>query len=328
MRFRTESGTVVHVLPGKQPGAFVIMSGTHGVEGYGSEIVQDAIKDAFNPELSPTVFLVRKVNAWAYDHKERFTEDGRDLNRAGDPNPPPNKYYPMVKKAVNKRHGSVEALEAALTLGAMRHPILFAKASIQAGGPVKGITEAIMSGQSQDDTGFEFRGTTVARELVQLGTLLHTHVPSRGPLIVWDLHTGVGEPGTGDILICDTDEERHLLTNALPPGGESAQRIRQGGKGVYRVYGSAMGAIYRMIKGSPPARPDIVVTQEFATRPEKEVLLALVNKHAGDKDVDLKPMFYLEDTEWKRQVHDRGLQLYNDFLAYLRRPRRPRDLKF
>ena len=177
-----------------------------------------------------------------------------------------------------------------------------------------------MSGQKQDDKGFEYRGKGVAPELMQLGTLLKRYVPSTGPLIVWDVHTAVGKPGTGDMLICDTDKQRELLLAALPRGGDSARRIRQGGKGVYGVRGSAMGGIYRLIKGIPdyeePTSPDVVVTQEFATVPEKKTLWALVNKHAGDNTVDLKPYFYIDDKAWLSKVRMRGLLLYRDFLQY------------
>ena len=66
----TEYGTEVTVHEGNLPGLMVIMSGTHGVEGHGSELVQDEIEKNFIPDSAPALFVVRKVNAWGYENNE------------------------------------------------------------------------------------------------------------------------------------------------------------------------------------------------------------------------------------------------------------------
>lgn len=58
----TSFGTKVTVHEGILPGLMVIMSGTHGVEGHGSELVQDVIETNFQQDKgsgSPTLFVVR-----------------------------------------------------------------------------------------------------------------------------------------------------------------------------------------------------------------------------------------------------------------------------
>ena len=62
----------------------VIVSGTHGIEGYvGSAVQQMLMNEFFQPEMySKTgVLLVHGLNAWGFKHQRRFTENNVDLNR-------------------------------------------------------------------------------------------------------------------------------------------------------------------------------------------------------------------------------------------------------
>jgi hypothetical protein len=74
----------VAVIPGRKDGAFVHMSGTHGVEGFAGSAIQSAIlADARNltSKSGPTVVLVHAVNPYGFS-QVRLDQDEVDLATA------------------------------------------------------------------------------------------------------------------------------------------------------------------------------------------------------------------------------------------------------
>jgi hypothetical protein len=189
----------------------VVISGTHGVEGFaGSGPQVDLLRGLPAGALPPAtaVLLMHAVNPHGFAWWRRVTEDNVDLNRnwVDYAQPlPVNPGYDELREHYNPRAldaGTLARHEAAIEAYRARH-----------GAHAERVARS--SGQYVDPHGIFFGGTAPTWSRRTSEAILEAHLGRACTVAVVDLHTGLGPYGYGE-PICN-----HA------PGGERVQRARR-----------------------------------------------------------------------------------------------------
>ena len=181
--------------------AVVIISGTHGIEGYCGSAIQSAWLDA-GPSLPAdcSVILVHALNPYGMAWWSRADQDNIDLNRNFLPFPArvANSGYRQLHSTVCPDNWSEQ------TRGAIK--AILAKFEAEHG--KQALTDALIASQSDFPDGMNYCGTRASwsRGVLQACLeRLHEEQPSYVALI--DLHTGVAPVGEVALLHFPTDED-------------------------------------------------------------------------------------------------------------------------
>jgi hypothetical protein len=288
----------------------LIISGTHGVEGFaGSAIQIAALRHAHAVGLpdDTALLLIHALNPYGFSWYRRVDEHNVDVNRnlvdlasANADNPEyellhvllcPEKWDDMAQRRgaqalqdYQARHGRA-ALENALARGQHRH---------------------------QD--GLFFRGRSPSWSIQLLRSVFSALSGSAQRVTLLDVHTGLGTYG-GCQLICGIDEASPRVAAVRCWLGDAALFF-----GPTSGFAQMPGAID---SGSEAALPGVEVTPvtvEFGTLPALEVLQALradnwlhgacIRPNPDDPiKRDMRRAFYPDDADWRELVLLRGRQV-------------------
>jgi hypothetical protein len=186
--------------------ALVVVSGTHGVEGFaGSGCQVGFLADRLHEALpaSACALLVHALNPYGFAWLRRVNEDGVDLNRNfvdfSRPRPSSTAYEPLHDSLVpidwqgDGRRQADAALQAMMTREGLRR-----------------FQEALTVGQYTRPTGLFYGGTARTWSARTLADILAQRLPAAiRRVAVLDLHTGLGPPAYGEpILIAHGTAER------------------------------------------------------------------------------------------------------------------------
>lgn len=170
---------------------FVVVSGTHGVEGYyGSQCQIDWL--AMNPARSlpadTAVVIVHLINPWGTAHLRRVNEDNMDLNRNfvdfSQPLPVNAGYEDLHDIYLsNDLHGAARAAA---------DDVMDKYAQESGWSEVKKIVEA---GQYVHPDGIFFGGQEESWSNRTLLKIISAHLSHANAIISFDLHTGAGAYG-------------------------------------------------------------------------------------------------------------------------------------
>lgn len=182
----------------------VIISGTHGIEGYtGSAVQQMLMNEFFAPGMftNTGVLLVHGLNAWGFKHQRRFTENNVDLNR---------NFNTDAALFETKNDGFV-ALYDMLTpkgevnMNSLQNRFFMLKAVKQiAQKGMPALLQAFAQGQYQFPEGIYFGGQDFEQQKQIMTDVLSEIAAPYHMLLNLDLHTGFGERG-----------ELHLFPNPV-----------------------------------------------------------------------------------------------------------------
>jgi len=188
---------VAEIGPADAEGAIIILSGTHGIEGYAGAGCQRALmksSDFLNVTKSISVTLVHAVNPNGFAHFHRVNESNVDLNRNAidfSDAPPTNSKYEDVMRPLfdlvrgEPDYGRVkEQFRARCAEGGLRHML-----------------EALQPGQYSDHKGIFYGGAKPEWSTVQMREIFKREFSGKKKVVVIDLHTGLGEPGVGEIIL-------------------------------------------------------------------------------------------------------------------------------
>jgi len=297
--------------------ALILVSGTHGAEGFAGSAIQCAWLAAANEggqlDKLPdnlAVLLVHGLNAFGFAHGRRVNENNVDLNRnfidheAGHPY---NEGYAQIG----------EAMAATALDGPVRARADAALVRLRAEMGQLNVMRAI-GGQYDAAEGMFYGG----RVPVWSNRALREHLPEFLPNVKLaayvDIHTGLGPSGYGSPM-CYHHKGTEAYDLARSWWGKdmtaAASKINHGKSGH-----GAMEAL-------APAQV-VCLTLEFGTLPFIEVLAALRDEHAlwwHGKERDgsairkaFRAAFCRDDPEWQDKVVERGLQIAADTIAGLR----------
>lgn len=177
--------------PDNAKAGFLVVSGTHGPEGFVGSAAQLALLDELAVRAGTQdirLVLVHAVNPWGFSHVIRTTENHVDLNRNfidWAKGPVPNARYeelhPLLCPSDFSKAGQLQADEAR-------------KAWIEKNGQ-DAYFDTMAKGQYTRHDGVHYGGTAPEWSNRTLQTIVERHLARVERLAVIDWHTGLGEHG-------------------------------------------------------------------------------------------------------------------------------------
>lgn len=196
----------------------LVMSGTHGVEGYcGSAVQTNWLTHCSDTRPDDTrVVMIHALNPFGFAWVRRVNEDNVDLNRNfvdwNQPVPHNDDYDELAEILVPKRW---DAETRAATLTALGE-------HLQRLGPVE-LQRAVSRGQYRHPEGLFYGGDGPTWSNHWLTTWLTSELTACSRLILIDVHTGLGPWGHGEYIIHHpADHPAAMRANALWPHVRSA----------------------------------------------------------------------------------------------------------
>jgi hypothetical protein len=299
--------------------ALLLISGTHGVEGYfGSGIETGLLREglAGRAPKGAKIVVLHALNPYGFSWDRRVNEDNADVNRnfVDHAQPPENPAYESLADAIAPKDISPEALKTA-------------NAKLRAYADAHGafaLQEAISRGQYRHKDGLYFGGAAESWSAKMLKDVIGEELAQVKKLVVIDFHTGLGEHGAGE-----------MITEDLP------------GSAPYRRQKSIWGARVKSSEGGESVSAPLVGTidkafaqwlkrieltfaaLEVGTRPTREVFNALrkdnwLHCFAGKRKADAESIrletraaFYPDTSDWKRMVWSHANEVVTQALAAL-----------
>jgi hypothetical protein len=246
--------------------AMVVISGTHGVEGFCGSACQTAwlASQYQHRHLEETaVYFIHGLNPYGFAWNRRVTPENVDLNRNFldfKANLPINPGYANLERLLNPTELDINELESL-------PPELISR--LQTAEAVAAFKAAVGQGQYDCPSGIIFGG----REPTQCNWMLRQFVASLPPTIrvgvVLDFHTGLGPPGALEILSEEMGPKFAALSRWF--AGRKVTTLGDEASLGYRIEGS----VYRAFTSPNSSTPWHCAALEFGTQPLPLVLAAL-----------------------------------------------------
>ena len=284
--------------------AVLLISGTHGVEGYFGSGVQTGLLRGGLAKRVPKgakLVLLHALNPFGFSWNRRVNEHNADINRnfVDHAHPPQNEAYDALADAIAPKEISPDAMKKAnakLIGYAERH------------GPFA-LQEAISRGQYHHPDGLYFGGAQESWSAAMLKDVFREELRDTQELVVVDFHTGLGETGASE-----------MITEDLPgsPAYERAKKMwgdlvhsSEAGESVSApLCGTIDSAVGLWMKG----RALTFAALEVGTQSLRDVFDALrhdnwLHAHSRLDHKDAKSIkkkirdaFYPDTDDWKRKV--------------------------
>lgn len=306
----------------KARAVLVLVSGTHGIEGYcGSGAQIDWLRRGEAARLGPdqAVLLVHGINPYGFSWGRRVTHENVDLNRnfVDFSRPlPPNPEYALLADAAKPLDWSEESQAAA------RKALLdYARAN-----GFKAMAQVISGGQYTHPDGLFFGGAAPTWSRLTLEAIFQDHLSDASDVGIIDYHTGLGPEGYAEQIISAAHgtEEYH---RAVLWHGLAAASQTSGDSVSARLAGDWLDAAPHLL---PQARVTGIAL-EYGTVESNQVLDALradnwLHAH-GDPASELgrrikqqiRDAFYVDTDIWRGMVLGQSLIATRQSIAGLAR---------
>jgi hypothetical protein len=290
--------------------ALVIISGTHGVEGFAGSGIQTGLllEGVFRQLcLDNKVIIIHALNPYGFAEKRRFNEDNVDLNRNfidHTSSGPINYDYDQLATAIAPRSFSrVTELSAQLKIRWYR--LCHGRSRLQ---------HAVTHGQYSHPQGLFYGGHFEVWSNQLLRSLTKKHLTNCSRVTVVDLHTGLGSYGKGEVVV-DAAEDDPVFGRSVSTWG--VERVKSTISGA-SVSSLLVGTINQAFVDMLPTSEVTAVGLEFGTLPTMTVFNALRaenwlhhhgdlgSRHADEIKEALLRAFYPDNDAWKERVMEQG----------------------
>ena len=288
----------------------LIISGTHGIEGFAGSALQIAclqgLQTAYVPD-DTAVILVHALNPYGFAWYRRVDNENVDVNRnfiEHDAQHPENPDYealhtllcPEVWNETTRRRGEQALIDYQARCGRTAAETVLAR------------------GQYRHANGLFFGGREPSWSSRLLRSVFAGLTKSAERMTLLDIHTGLGPYGACQ-LICGVDRAG-LRAAAIHRWLGNGATFFGPGTGFERLPGAIDSASEQML----PDTELTPITVEFGTLPALEVLQALradnwLHSTSSRPDLncaikqDMRRAFYPEDADWRELVLVRGRQV-------------------
>jgi hypothetical protein len=291
--------------------ALLLISGTHGVEGYfGSGAQTGLLREGLTRRMPKGVKLVllHALNAFGFAWDRRVNEDNADINRnfVDHKRPPTNPAYDLIADAISPAdisRDSMKAANAKLRDYADRHGAF-------------ALQEAVSAGQYVHPKGIYFGGRREAWSAAMLKDVFREELAGVEQFVVVDFHTGLGESGAAEMISEDLPGSP-AYKRAKQMWGERVRSSEAGESLSPPLHGTIDKAVLQWTKGKELT----FAALEVGTAPVRDVFDALrrdnwlhLNAKPGHRDWraikrQIRDAFYPDTAEWKRKVWDHAAQV-------------------
>jgi hypothetical protein len=301
----------------------VLISGTHGIEGFcGSGAEINWMRSGGPAALPPGTgaLLVHAINPYGFAWIRRVNEDNVDLNRNfvdhGKPYPANDGYRALADalKPTTWDKASLDAAQQVIDVFTQKNGAF-------------GLQQAVSGGQYSHPDGMFFGGHAPVWSNRTIREIIRSELGRARRIGVIDFHTGLGPFGHGE-LIC--------VSPAGTPGYDRTMRW-YGDQVTSPEQGTSTSAIVVgvMVDAFPQEAPDADVTSvalEYGTYPVLEVLQAvrqdnwlhqhgdLASAQGKDMKAYIRERFYPAGEKWAEMVRARASEVIGMALKGLQAP--------
>ncbi len=294
------------------PARLLVISGTHGVEGFAGSACQEGwlaegSAGAWPDELAAVV--VHAINPYGFAWIRRVNEDNVDLNRncVDFTRPPPaNPGYDTLADALVPERwddATQEATAAVLLEFAAAHGF-------------EGLQAAVSVGQYRHPAGIFYGGDRAVWSQRTLGAIVREHLAGAERVGVLDLHTGLGPFGHGEVMASHPDG-LGVARLAAWYGADGYTVPATGNSVSADVRGDVLDAIEAWLPGTEVTGVAIewgtvdIVTVSNALRADAwlHAYGALDGPEAGPIKQQLRDAFAPADPAWLALVQERFAQV-------------------
>ena len=294
----------------------IIISGTHGVEGYAGTAIQCKTLDNFIQKKQlyrqedMSYLFIHALNPYGYQHNRRCTKQNIDLNR---------NYLDFFPKTIYPD----QIFELIITyLFSFKFIFLFFSILFQYGYTKS--REYIVKGQYNHSQGLFYGGTRKQQNIRELAHMLDTiDLSSFTDIHIFDIHTGLGKYGNLSVMVPNHTYEE--LTKFIKCN-ETTNLVNIS---VSNMYQDSKGSItegmedylkHRSFKGT--LYPIIL---EYGTYSNIQIFIGLLmenyyyinnSNNCNEKELcksqnKLRDLFYINEPEWKQMI----LSNYQDIIS-------------
>ena len=290
----------------------IVMSGTHGVEGFcGSGIQVGLLRSGVARELAgdTALLLIHAINPSGFALIRRVTESNIDLNRnfvEHDRAYPPNPGYERLRPALCLDKWDAKSREASAAVFT----------AFQEKHGFREFQRAISLGQFTDRDGLFYGGRAPTWSNRTLRDIVARQVVGSRHVAFIDLHSGLGPYGVGEI------NNNHAVGHAGYQRvkdwyGAEATSTEEGNSATTEVIGTVTVALEQAL---PPAALT-GITLEFGTVPPLDLLEALRadnwlyrcgrpgSGQARAITAGLRKVFYPDTDDWRALVWERAVDV-------------------
>lgn len=280
--------------------ALLLISGTHGVEGYfGSGVQAGLLREGLKAPEGVKIVMLHSLNPYGFAWDRRVNEDNADVNRnfVDHARPPENKAYRRLAEWIAPKTLASEIWKAAnarLKAYQERHGAF-------------ALQEAITKGQYEFSDGLYYGGARESWSQTMLRDVLGEELRGARRLVVIDFHTGLGPHGHGEMISEDLPSSPAYLRARAIWGG----RVRSSEAGE-SVSAPLTGTVDKAVALLLPESEVTFAALEVGTLPARQVFDALrkdnflhmvsggKHRDAGAIRKDMRAAFYPDTKEWKR----------------------------
>jgi Protein of unknown function (DUF2817) len=283
----------------------VLISGTHGVEGFCGSGAQVALLRSISTSPLPTgvaVLLIHAINPYGFAWLRRVTHENVDLNRNW-----------LDFSAPIAQNLGYNELHAALC------PVVWSEQSVSEGSVAvaayasrEGVAaqlKAVSGGQYSHPTGVMYGGAEPTWSRLTQTTIFEHYLRTASKIAIIDYHTGLGPWGYGErIVTAHTESEEFVRATAWFGGGVTSTSDGSSTSSV--INGDGLSAATRLLCHAEVTG----VALEFGTQTMDKVLLAICADcwlhRYGDHSTQIgqsikqqiRNAFYGDTDEWKGMV--------------------------
>lgn len=292
------------------PKVLLILSGTHGVEGYSGSGAQIAfLEHGYFDELPDdmSVIMIHAMNPYGFSHDRRVTEDNVDLNRNFldmKRSHLPGKDYARVHEHILPQDWDGEERK-----GADKQLALF----IETHG-LKAFQAAVSSGQYQYPDGIFYGGKKPTWSNEMFRAFLSDYLIEKTVVGTIDFHTGLGPHGYGELIAIGSKPQKALAAKWY---GDQVTDPEIGSSSSAPLDGMVAHGMAETLNDATLS----FITIEFGTYDISTVLTALRGDNwlyqTGDVNSDLgiqikrdiRKAFYPDTDDWKLSVWTRAQEV-------------------
>jgi hypothetical protein len=301
--------------------ALLLISATHGVEGYFGSGVQTGLLQEGIADRAPRdtkVVLLHALNPYGFSWDRRVNEDNADINRncVDFADPPANEPYDRLAAWISPKDISAASLTSA---NAKLVEYLKTHGAFA-------LQEAISKGQYKYPDGVYYGGAREAWSIRMLKDVFVETLSKVREMVVIDFHTGLGEHGAGEMITEDLPGSAPYK-RAKAMWGKRVASSEAGESVSAPLSGTIDKAVTTWMKGVELT----FAALEVGTRDTRTVFNALrkdnwlhcfaggrhKHKDANAIRLELRDAFYPDTADWKRMVWGHANEVVNAALAAL-----------